>query len=196
MDFRPAFEHALPYKAFLEKFATTDHRQRWAGMYESVGLTEAQRTLLRGFVRQMKVLCLSGPWCGDCVNACPIFQRIAEACPLIDLRFINRPQQFDPSAGDLATAVANELSICGAPRVPVLLFLSEDGYECERFGERTLATYRSKVTRMQGLSCPTGLGEPPQDLLGANMSEWLTHFERVQLMLRTSPRLQKLHGEI
>jgi thiol-disulfide isomerase/thioredoxin len=196
MEFRLAFEHALPYGPFLEKFGTADHREKWRRLYEAVTLTVAQRALLAGFQRKMPVVCLAGPWCGDCVNACPIFQKIAEASPQIDLRFINRPQRFDPHATDLDTAVANELSICGAPRVPVLLFLSEDWYECERFGERTLATYRDKVAKMQGLSCPTGLSAPPQDILAANTAEWLTHFERVQFMLLTSPRLQKLHGEI
>jgi hypothetical protein len=196
MDFRPAFEQALPYGPFLEKFATPEMRERWARMYQAVTLTEPQRALLQGFRRRMHVICVAGPWCGDCVNACPIFQRIAEGSQQVDLRFMNRPQRFDPHATDLATVIANELSICGAPRVPVLLFLSEDWYECERFGERTLATYRDKVAKMHGSSCPTGLVAPPQDLLAANTAEWLTHFERVQLMLLTSPRLQKLHGEI
>lgn len=196
MDFRPIFEQALPYQPFLDTFATPDQRDRWARVYDLIVLTEAQHALLAGFHRKINVLCLAGPWCGDCVNACPIFQHIAEASPQIDLRFINRPQQFDPRAGDLATAAANELSICGGPRVPVLLFLSEDWFECERYGERTLATYRDKVAKMQGLTCSTGLFAPPQDLLAANIAEWLTHFERVQLMLLTSPRLQRLHGEM
>jgi len=195
MDFRPAFAAALPYASFLEKFATAEHRARWERVYSAVALTDAQSALLAGFTRPMHVLCLAGPWCGDCVNACPIFQRLAQAGPRIDLRFIHRPQQFDPQAGDDATALANELSICGGPRVPVLVFLSEDGYECERFGERTLATYRDKVAKMHGLSCPTGLFAPPQDLLAANVAEWLAHFERVQLMLLTSPRLIRLHNE-
>ncbi len=196
MDFRPIFEQALPYGPFLEKFGTPEHRERWSRVYAAATLTDAQRTMLAGFVRKMNVLCLSGPWCGDCVNACPIYQKIAEASPMIDLRFINRPQQFDPRAGDNATALANELSICGGPRVPMLVFISEDWYECERFGDRTLATYLDKVSKMQGLTCSTGLFTPPQDLLSANIAEWLTHFERIQLMLLTSARLMKLHGEM
>ncbi len=144
----------------------------------------------------MYVLCLAGVWCGDCVNACPIFQRIAEATDKIDLRFVNRAQKFDSSAADAGTKLANELSICGGPRVPVLVFLSQDWFECERFGERTLATYRTKVAAMQGAACSTGLFGPPADLLRANVAEWLTHFERVQLMLQTSPRLTKLNDEV
>ncbi len=95
--------------------------------------------------------------------------------------------------------MARELSICGGPRVPVLVWLSEDWQECGRFGERTLATYRSKAQKMlankEGASCPTGLFAPEKDLLAANVAEWLGYFERVQWMLLTSPRLMKLHGE-
>jgi thiol-disulfide isomerase/thioredoxin len=220
-DFRPIFDRALPYGLFLERHATAENRARWQALYDAVSLTPAQLELLSSFRREMKVLCLAGPWCGDCVNACPIYERIAEASPLIDLRFINRAQNFDgavkaaaglpahhgaASSTDRAftdasdVAVAQELSLCGGPRVPVLVFLSEDGYECERYGERTLATYREKAMKKlastAGASCPTGLVLPANELLTANTAEWLGHFERVQWMLLTSPRLSQKHGEM
>lgn len=194
-DFKPFFNQALPYNPLLQQCATAEQRQRWQNVYDSVTLTPEQKSLLRSFRRKMDVLCLVGVWCGDCVNACPIFQRFAELTDKIDLRFVNREQKFDPTASDAGTHLAGQLSICGGPRVPVLVFLSQDGFECERFGERTLATYRSKVAAMQGASCSTGLFGPPADLLQANIAEWLTHFERVQLMLQTSPRLIRLNGE-
>ena len=195
-DFKTAFTDALPYTQLLHLCANSEQRQRWQNLYDSVVLTAEQKTLLQGFRRKMYVLCLTGVWCGDCVNACPIFQRIAEVTDTIDLRFVHREQKFDPSATDAGTKLANELSICGGPRVPVLVFLSQDWFECERFGERTLATYRMKVATMQGAACSTGLFGPPADVLQANIAEWLTHFERVQLMLQTSPRLMKLNGEV
>ena len=195
-NFKSCFERALPYQQFLQAHGTAENQQRWQALYDKATLLPQQRALLAGFRRKMHVLCLAGVWCGDCVNACPIFQHFAAASPMIDLRFIHRTHKFDPAASDPDTLLANELAICGAPRVPVLLFLSEDWFECERFGERTLATYRHKATSLHGASCPTGLVAPPQDLLAANVAEWLTHFERVELMLLTSPRLMKLHGEI
>jgi hypothetical protein len=183
----------LPYRALLDQQANEVQRGRWQAMYDKAELTDAQKALLASFQRHMKVLCVTGVWCGDCVNACPIYQRIAEASPAIDLRFIHRPMRFDAEDGAPDTLLMNELSICGGARVPVLVFLSEDGYECERYGERTLATYRSKVSKMEGLTCPIGVA-PPDDLLAANVAEWLQHFERVQLMLLTSPRLTQLHA--
>src|SRR5262249_17091617 len=51
------------------------------------------------------------------------------------------------SIEDWDAAVAEELQICGAARVPQLVFLSEDWFECERYGERTLARYRARITQ-------------------------------------------------
>lgn len=192
-DFRAAFEIAVPYEMLIRQHANEAQAARWQQMYESVRLTAAQQALLSGFTRKMHVLCVAGVWCGDCVNACPIFQRFAEASPAIALRFVHRAMHFNAEDASSETRLMNELSICGGPRVPMLVFLSEDWYECERFGERTLATYRSKALRMEGLSCPIGAA-PADDLLSANVAEWLEHFERVQLMLLTSPRLMALHG--
>jgi hypothetical protein len=93
--------------------------------------------------------------------------------------------------------VAKELSICGAPRVPVLLFLSEDWYECMRFGERTLSVYRKR----RGKNWKAWKGELPRGLFPRMNRRWpmsggvADAFERVQWMLLTSPRLAKLHGE-
>ncbi len=195
-NFKSFFNNALPYDQLLQQCANSEQRLRWQNLYDSAVLTPQQKSLLQGFRRKMNVLCLVGVWCGDCVNACPIFQRFAEFTDTIGLRFVNREQKFDPAGADAETQLANELSICGGPRVPVLVFLSQDGFECQRFGERTLATYRSRVAAMQGASCSTGLFGPPADLLQANIAEWLTHFERVQLMLQTSPRLIRLNGEV
>jgi len=280
-DFRMVFQRALPYSGYLQHYGTEEQRARWGAVYDAVTLTDAQKDLLKSFRRRMNILCLAGAWCGDCVNACPIFQRFAEASPPITLRFVNRVREFsdapapapkpgtseDPDdirsrplgrilvkwgilspervdrallaqeerksrglnvrIGDVMTdlgfisaeqrdkalaaqsgygsfeawdiAVAKELSICGAPRVPMFVFLSEDWFECQRLGERTLATYRDKarkkLTGLEGATCPTGLMAPEKDSLAANVAEWLSYVERVQWMLLTSQRLTKKYGE-
>ncbi len=194
-DFKAVYQAALSYDQFLNTYADAEQRQRWTHFGATIHLTAEQKALLASFRRKMAVICLAGAWCGDCINACPIFQVFAAHSPAIDLRFVHRDRNFLPQATDMGTRLANELSICGGPRVPVLVFLSEDFYECERFGERTLATYRHKIASRQGASCSTGLSVGTNDILLANVAEWLTHFERVQWMLQISPRLMKLNGE-
>jgi hypothetical protein len=180
------FAEALPYTSFLDRYASPSQRTRWDAMHKRFALTAEQKRLLGGFARRMPVLCLAGAWCGDCVNQCPVFDHFAGASPQIDLRFLDR---------DIQPAVREVLSINGGHRVPVVVFLSEDGFEVSRYGERTLSIYRRLAADQLGPACPTGLVPPPDEALAAVAAEWLAEFERAQLILRLSPRLRALHGD-
>lgn len=187
MDFAAKFESGLNYSDFLTTHGTDDQRQRWAAVHDQVNLTTAQTDVLSGFVRQMKVLVIAGAWCGDCVNQCPIFDHfVAASNGKVDLRFFDRDQHSD---------LADELSTCGGQRVPSALFLSEDNFVCGRYGDRTLAKYRNMAETQLGATCPTGIGGADQSLLDQVTQEWLNEFERIQLMLRLSGRLRKLHND-
>ena len=181
-----AFEQALPYADFLSTHATPDQQRRWDAFHGKVVLSAAQTTLLDSFVRRMPVLVLAGAWCGDCVNQCPIFTRFAEASSLIDVRFLDR---------DARPEIAAHLRVCGGQRVPVAMFLSEDFHPVVFHGDRTLAAYRIAVADQLGTSCPTGLVPPADDAVAAVVADWLDIFERVQLILRLSGRLRKIHGD-
>jgi thiol-disulfide isomerase/thioredoxin len=186
MDFFAKFETGLKYADFLAKHGSDEHRRRWAELHARVSLTDAQRALLGRFTRQMPVLCYAGAWCGDCVNQCPIFEHFAAATPLLDIRYFDRDTHPDLGA---------ELKICGGARVPVLLFLSEDGTEVGRYGDRTLSKYRQLVSDLSGLACPTGLVPPSADSLAAVTQDWLNEFERIQWLLRLSGRLRQKHND-
>ena len=106
----------------------------------------------------MSVLCLAGAWCGDCVNQCPIFDHFERLNPRISVRYFDRDTHAD---------LARELKVCGGARVPVVVFLSEDGFEVGRFGDRTLAKYRKLAADQFGPSCPTGLVPEDRSLVDA-----------------------------
>jgi thiol-disulfide isomerase/thioredoxin len=186
MDWLSVFAEALPYTAFLDRYASPAQRTRWDAMHGQFALTAEQSALLNGFVRRMPVLCLAGTWCGDCVNQCPAFDHFARASSVLDMRFLDR---------DARPEVRDALAINGGHRVPAVVFLSEDGYEVARFGERTLSTYRRLAVDRLGPACPTGLVPPSADATAAVTAEWLAEFERAQLILRLSPRLRELHGD-
>jgi hypothetical protein len=183
---KAAFEAALPYHDFLARHATPDQRSRWDAFHARVKLTPAQATLLASFVRKMPVLVLSGAWCGDCVNQCPLGAPFAAAAPSIDLRFLDRDARPD---------IAAHLKVCGGQRVPVAAFLSEDFSPVLFYGDRTLSAYRAAASAQLGDSCASGVGAPPTDQIAAVTSDWLDQFERVQLILRLSARLRQLHGD-
>lgn len=186
LDFAARFPAGLTYDEFLAHHGTDEHRRRWADFHARVKLTGEQQTLLAGFEREMNVLCLAGAWCGDCVNQCPIFDHFARVNEKIAVRYFDRDAHPD---------LSEELKICGGARVPVLVFLSEDGFEVQRFGDRTLSKYRKMAADQLGPSCPTGIVPPSEDLTSAVVRDWLDVFERVQLVLRTSARLRQKHGD-
>ena len=186
MNLSDKFAAGLDYQAFLARYGNDDQRGRWAKFHAAVSLKPAQVELLKSFTREMKVFCLAGAWCGDCVNQCPIFEHFAAVTPKIQLRFFDR--DANPDLGE-------KLSVCGGARVPVLLFASEDDFQVGMYGDRTLAKYRRMVAQMTGASCPTGLVVPGSSEIDEVVQDWLDEFERVQWILRTSARLRQKHGD-
>jgi hypothetical protein len=186
MNLFEKFQAGLAYDNFLARYATDGQKQRWRQAREQFVLTPAQGQLLGSFTRRMNVLVLAGAWCGDCINQCPIFEQFAAAAPVIVTRYLDRDEHAD---------VQRELQINGGNRVPVVAFLSEDGFEAARFGERTLSKYRQMMRDQTGAACPTGLVLPGDPLPALVTQDWLDEFERVQWVLRLSPRLRQMHGD-
>lgn len=153
-------------------------------MYELAKLITPQKQLLAGFEREMKVLAYSGIWCGDCVQQGPLVQRIAEGN-------VVKNRSARPGAPGVDGELIEDLRVNGSSHVSVVLFFSEDWYWCATAGDRTLNRYRALALSKLGPSCPTGVLEPEQAELDATLADWPNEFERVQLMLRLTPRLRK-----
>ena len=181
------FAAALPYDRYLAT-GTEEQRRRWVEFREHVHLSDAQRTLLASFARPMKVLVVSGIWCGDCVQQCPMLDVIAGAAGAgkIDLRLVDR---------DAHKELSSKLRTNGGDRVPVALFMAEDFELCSTFGDRTLSRYRAMAEKYLGAACATGLVGPAPDEVAATLQDWVSEFERVQLMLRLSARLRQKYGD-
>ena len=178
-DFGPVFESALSYEDYLDQHGDAGDRNRWQTVLDSVQLTSEQTQLLKSFVREMRVLCLAGAWCGDCVAQCPIWKRFADATSKIDLRFVDRDANAD---------LAAELKICGGTRVPQLVILSELNLPVVRLGERTLSKFRALGSEL--------LGHPRTTTDTSIITqEWIEEFERAQYVLRLSPSLRERHGD-
>ncbi len=180
------FEAGLNYNDYV-KTGKEEQQKRWHDFEPNVHLTEAQKTLLSGFVRKMHVLVISGIWCGDCVQQCPMFSVIASANPeQIDLKFVDRDVHID---------LSNQFKICAGLRVPTVLFLAEDFEFCGVMGDRTIHRYRNIARAKLGASCPIGIQPPEKSEIDDTLNDWVTEFERIQLMLRLSPRLRQLHND-
>jgi thiol-disulfide isomerase/thioredoxin len=179
------FNQALGYEDYLAT-GTAEQVQRWQQFHQAVSLTGDQKTLLASFVREMKVLVISGIWCGDCVEQCPILAHLAAASEKIDLRFIDRDEVME---------LAKQLTFCSGTRVPVAIFMAEDFAFCGLYGDRTLNRYRRLAQKQLGAACSTGLFIPDEEEIASTTQDWLNEHERIQLMLRLSTRLRKKYQD-
>jgi thiol-disulfide isomerase/thioredoxin len=180
------FAAALTYDRYVQT-GTAEQQRRWQQVYDAARLSPSQNSLVASFVRDMKVLIVSGIWCGDCVQQCPLLQRIAEAnSQRIDLRLLDRDEHRD---------LMEQLRINAGDRVPVVLFLAEDFELCGVYGDRTLQRYRALAAKKMGASCPLAITAPDRGELAATLQDWLDECERIQLMLLLSARLQQKHSE-
>jgi thiol-disulfide isomerase/thioredoxin len=183
--YRVHWERAVPYEVHVTSGKETQIA-RWRTHQAAVTLDAGQRERLAGFTRRMRLLCLSGVWCGDCARIGPILEAIARVAPILTVRFLDR--DANPELRDL-------LRIAGAARVPNTLVLSEDFFMVDRLGDRMLATYRRMAAEKLGPACPVGIGAPPADELKAITDELLDDLERAQLALRLSPMLRERYGD-
>ncbi|MBM4109203.1 MAG: thiol reductase thioredoxin [Phycisphaerae bacterium] len=183
---RAKFDQAIPYDAYAAT-GTPEQQRWWAAAHARVRLTAEQRRVLATFTREAPVLVLSGTWCGDCADQCPILDHVARAAPdHVRPRFLDRDRHLD---------LAERVRICGGLRVPTVIFLDEDFGFVSVLGDRTLSRYRAMAARQLGGACPLPGAEPPADEVAACVADWADEFERVQLLLRLSPRLRERHGD-
>lgn len=181
------FEMGLSYDAFLAEYANDNDKSRWAAALERIQITEPQRETLKSFSRQLRILCMAGAWCGDCVDQCPILQAFALEAPSLSLRFVDR---------DKDERLRNALMLCGAPRVPQVVVLNEDYQFIAHMGDRTLTKYRQMGASVGGATCSTGLvGTQHDPVFESIVQDWLNEFERAHWIARLSPRLRERHGD-
>jgi hypothetical protein len=181
------FEQGLPYGPFVAAGELAGHRPPWDQRYGQLELTPEQSELVGSFTRKINVLCLTGPWCGDCALQGAAMGRVAEAnADCIDMRFIVRTEEH----GDLI--VPNQIN--GGFRVPLTWFMAEDFEPVSRYGDRTLSRYRSMARKMLGEGSNVHAA-PPDDPVRTVLDEVLAEFERVHLLLRLSARLRQIHGD-
>lgn len=192
--FAKKFRSARPYPEYVAT-AKPNERGNWDAFHARVQITGAQRSLIAAFERRINVLVISGTWCGDCVQQCPMFDHIARVHPAdtatpdapgIDLRFLDRDQNLD---------LAKPLMICGGLRVPTVIFLNEEFEFIGILGDRTLSRYRSLAAKYLGPACPLPGAPVPADEIAATLQDWVDEFERVALLLRLSPKLRDKHND-
>ncbi|MEK6703911.1 MAG: thioredoxin family protein [Planctomycetota bacterium] len=191
---RAAFESALPYDAYIAT-GRPDQQSGWNAFHSRVRLNPEQRELIAGFSRRVNILVISGLWCGDCVQQCPILDHLARVLPApagnpdapgVDLRFVDRDEHIE---------LSNQVKICGGNRVPTVIFMNEEHEFLSLAGDRTLSRYRAMAGRKLGPSCPVPGAPLPIDEVSASTKDWLEEVEKAHLIVRLSAKLRAKHGD-
>jgi thiol-disulfide isomerase/thioredoxin len=182
---RRSWETAKPLSSFLEG-APQDQAQRWLESEDRAPvLTDEQKARLRGYNRTIRILMEGAPWCLDCARVAPYLKEIVEAIgEKAELRLINR---------DTSPELRDELKIMGAPRIPRVVVLSEDWFEVDRLGDRSLSVYRSRMAREIGRGVNLGILRPAARQ--AEYCEWIDAIEKALIILRTAPALRKRYND-
>ena len=121
----------------------------------------------------------------DCARVAPYLSEIVEAIgEKAELRLIDR---------DASPELRDELRLMGAPRIPRVVVLSEDWFEVDRLGDRSLTVYRSRMAREINRGVDHGVLSPAARQ--AELCEWVDAVERALIILRTAPALRKRYGD-
>jgi thiol-disulfide isomerase/thioredoxin len=173
----------------IDKFlvgAPHDQVQRWTeSAKRAPELSTDQRARLQGYNRTIRVLMLGTPWCLDCARVAPYLKGIVEVIgEKAELRIIDR---------DASNELRDELKIMGAPRIPRVVILSEDWFEVDRLGDRSLSVYRSRMAREIGRGKDHGVLSPAARQ--TELVEWVDAVERTLIILRTTPSLRKRYND-
>lgn len=177
----------LDYADYVRHTDKPAQTEGWQKIYDQVQLTADQTRLLGGFVREIKVIAVSGIWCGDCVRQGPMLQKIAEASNgQVDLKWVDRDEHLD---------LQERVRVNAGNRVPVVIFAAEDFELVSWAGDKLLSRYRIAAAQALGANCPLPGAPVPQEELDAEVQDWVDEFERVHLLLRLSGRLRQKHGD-
>ena len=189
---RTKFDAGLPYDAYLQT-GKPAQREGWEKIGREISLDPTQERVLGAFKRDMRVLVVTGIWCGDCVRQGPMIQAIADAAGAsggadVQVRWLDRDEHMD---------LQEQVTVNGGNRVPVVIFAAEDFEPVGWAGDKLLSRYRAMArdTLGEGATCPLPGAPVPADELAAELGDWVEEFERVHLLLRLSGRLRQLHGD-
>lgn len=127
IDWKAVFDSG---KTFAEWLAGAEP-SRAAAMQDALasqGLEAPMQHLLGSIKRPVHVVVIAEDWCGDVVRHVPVLERLAEASPNLQTRYISREQHKDVFVRYLTN---------GGEAIPKFIFLSDQFVECGNWGPMT-----------------------------------------------------------
>lgn len=125
VDWKSIFDSGKDYTAWLSGAENKDHARKMDEARKNLVLEPQVTAFLTAVPRPVHVIAIAEDWCGDVVRHVPVLQRLAEAGPNVNLRFITREQHPDVFVRFLTN---------GGEAIPKFVFLSDQFVECGNWG--------------------------------------------------------------
>ena len=148
---RPPILPVLDWKAILasgrtfeEWLAAAEHdmnREELERRLTNMDLEPQVEALLGALPRPVYVVAIAEDWCGDVLRHVPVLQRLAQAAPNLEVRYITREQHKDVFVRFLTN---------GGEAIPKFIFVSSQFVECGNWGPMPAA---DRVLVARGKAC-------------------------------------------
>jgi len=125
LDWKAIFEAGKTFDAWLAGAESSENRQKMETLLMDQELEPQVLGFLAALPRPVHIIAIAEDWCGDVVRHVPVLQRLAEAAPNLQVRYISRQQWPDVFARFLTN---------GGEAIPKFVFLSEAFVECGNWG--------------------------------------------------------------
>jgi thiol-disulfide isomerase/thioredoxin len=131
-------------KTFDEWMAAAEHDMNRKNMEQGLANQELEphiEALLGALPRPVYVVAIAEDWCGDVLRHVPVLQRLAQAAPNMEVRYITREQHKDVFMRFLTN---------GGEAIPKFVFISSQYVECGNWGPMPSA---DRVLIARGKAC-------------------------------------------
>lgn len=125
LDWKAVFESGLTYADWLAAAESPEQRDKIETQHHALTLAPPAARFMATLPRPVHVVAIAEDWCGDVVRHAPVLQRLAEAGPNLNVRYISRQQHPDVFARFLTH---------GGEAIPKFIFLSDRFVECGNWG--------------------------------------------------------------
>jgi thiol-disulfide isomerase/thioredoxin len=141
LDWKAIFESGMPFEQWLEAAESDQNREAMEQALAGQELEPHVEALLGALPRPVYVVAIAEDWCGDVRRHAPVLQRLAQAAPNLEVRYITREQHVDVFVRFLTN---------GGEAIPKFVFLSDQFVECGNWGPMPTAD-RTLIAR--GKAC-------------------------------------------
>jgi thiol-disulfide isomerase/thioredoxin len=125
VDWPAVHGSGVEWSQWLDQAESEDNRKAMETILAEQVLDPPQLSLLKGLPRPVHIVAIAEDWCGDVIRHAPVLQRLAQAAPMVKLRFISREQHPDVFIRFLTN---------GGEAIPKFVFLSDKFVECGNWG--------------------------------------------------------------